>query len=181
MCTALIGVVPATFAFGKNVFTGVDVRWMHKGVQLRGEWITGRPFDGTTTRELAKAAGKKPRAYFRAFAVAGVPPEIMGIGPVVAIPKALAMAGLKLSDIGLIELNEAFAVQAVAVLKELGIDADRVNVNGGAVALGHAIGSSGGRVLTTLLYALRSRNLTRGIATLCLGGGNGVALAVERI
>ena len=89
-------------------------------------------------------------------------------------------AGWDLKDVDLFELNEAFAVQAVAVLNELGIDRDRVNVNGGAVALGHAIGSSGSRVLTTLIYALKRRNLKRGIATLCLGGGNGVALAVER-
>jgi acetyl-CoA C-acetyltransferase len=90
-------------------------------------------------------------------------------------------AGWKLADVDLFELNEAFAVQAVAVLDELGIDPEKVNVNGGAVALGHAIGSSGARVLTTLLYAMKRRNLRRGIATLCLGGGNGVALAVERI
>ena len=90
-------------------------------------------------------------------------------------------AGWPLDQVDLFELNEAFAVQAVAVLNELGIDPDKVNVNGGAVALGHAIGSSGARVLTTLLYALKRRNLKRGIATLCLGGGNGVALAVERV
>jgi acetyl-CoA C-acetyltransferase len=90
-------------------------------------------------------------------------------------------AGWALDSVDLFELNEAFSVQAVAVLKELGLDPDRVNVHGGAVALGHAIGSSGTRVLTTLLYALAQRGLTRGIATLCLGGGNGVALAVERI
>ena len=86
-----------------------------------------------------------------------------------------------LADVDLFELNEAFSVQAVAVLRELGIDPAKVNVNGGAVALGHAIGSSGGRILTTLLYSLEQRNLKRGIATLCLGGGNGVALAVERV
>ena len=88
--------------------------------------------------------------------------------------------GWDLADVDLFELNEAFSVQAIAVLRELEIDPDKVNVNGGAVALGHAIGSSGSRVLTTLLYALKRRNLRRGIATLCLGGGNGVALAVER-
>jgi acetyl-CoA C-acetyltransferase len=90
-------------------------------------------------------------------------------------------AGWALGEVDLFEINEAFSVQAVAVLKELGIDPTKVNVNGGAVALGHAIGSSGARVLTTLLYALKQRNLERGIATLCLGGGNGVAMAVERI
>ena len=99
---------------------------------------------------------------------------------VLADNKLAEKAGWDLKDVDLFELNEAFAVQAVAVLNELGIDPEKVNVNGGAVALGHAIGSSGGRVLTTLVYALKRRNLKRGIATLCLGGGNGVALAVER-
>ncbi len=101
--------------------------------------------------------------------------------PVEAVRRCLKKIGWSLSDVDLFELNEAFAVQAVAVLNELGIDERKVNVNGGAVALGHAIGSSGARVLTTLLYALKQRNLKRGIATLCLGGGNGVALAVERL
>ena len=96
-----------------------------------------------------------------------------------AVQKLLAKTGWALADVDLIELNEAFAVQAIAVMRELGLDEARVNVNGGAVALGHAIGSSGGRVLTTLLYALKQRGLRRGIATLCLGGGNGVALGVE--
>jgi acetyl-CoA C-acetyltransferase len=100
--------------------------------------------------------------------------------PVEAVLRVAQKTGWDLTDVDLFELNEAFAVQAVAVLHELGIDPEKVNVNGGAVALGHAIGSSGGRVLTTLLYALKRRGLTRGIATLCLGGGNGVALAVER-
>jgi acetyl-CoA C-acetyltransferase len=97
-----------------------------------------------------------------------------------AVRRVAEKVGWKLQDVDLFELNEAFSVQAVAVLRELQIDPDKVNVNGGAVALGHAIGSSGARILTTLLYALEHRNLKRGIATLCLGGGNGVALAVER-
>jgi acetyl-CoA C-acetyltransferase len=101
--------------------------------------------------------------------------------PVEAVRRVAAKAGWNLADVDLFEINEAFAVQAVAVIRELGIDAARVNVNGGAVALGHAIGSSGSRVLTTLLYALQNRGLKRGIATLCLGGGNGVALAIERL
>ena len=100
--------------------------------------------------------------------------------PVEAVRRVAAKVGWKIEDVDLYELNEAFAVQAVAVLRELGINPEKVNVHGGAVALGHAIGSSGSRVLTTLLYALKRRNLKRGIATLCLGGGNGVALAVER-
>ncbi len=101
--------------------------------------------------------------------------------PVDATRRVLAKAGWSLGEVDLVELNEAFAVQALAVMRELGLDERRVNVNGGAVALGHAIGSSGGRVLTTLLYALKHRRLKRGVATLCLGGGNGVALAIEML
>ena len=115
-----------------------------------------------------------------AQATSGLEPKMLLMTPVEASRKVAKKAGWNLQDVDLFELNEAFAVQAVAVLNELGIDRDRVNVNGGAVALGHAIGSSGSRVLTTLVYALKRRNLKRGIATLCLGGGNGVALAVER-
>ena len=129
----------------------------------------------------AQALGVKPLARVVTFAVAGVPPDIMGIGPVEAIPKALKQAGLTLADIDLIELNEAFAAQALAVIQAASLDPAKVNVNGGAVALGHPIGASGARVLTTLLYALKDRGLSRGVATLCLGGGNGVALAVERV
>jgi acetyl-CoA C-acetyltransferase len=101
--------------------------------------------------------------------------------PVEAVRRVLTKVAWWIEDVDLFELNEAFSVQAVAVLKELGIDPAKVNVNGGAVALGHPIGASGARILTTLLYALKQRNLRRGIATLCLGGGNGVALAVERL
>jgi acetyl-CoA C-acetyltransferase len=100
--------------------------------------------------------------------------------PVEAVRKVASKVGWKLEDVDLFEINEAFSVQAVAVMRELGIDPARVNVHGGAVALGHAIGSSGARVLTTLIYAMKHRNARRGIAALCLGGGNGVALAVER-
>ena len=100
--------------------------------------------------------------------------------PVEAVRKVASKVGWKLDDVDLFEINEAFSVQVVAVMRELGIDPSKVNVNGGAVALGHPIGASGARVLTTLLYALKRRNVRRGIATLCLGGGNGVALAVER-
>ena len=101
--------------------------------------------------------------------------------PVEATRKVLKKAGWSMNDVDLIELNEAFAVQAVAVMQELGVDPARVNVNGGAVALGHPIGASGARILTTLIYALKARGLKRGIATLCLGGGNGVALAIEML
>jgi acetyl-CoA C-acetyltransferase len=130
--------------------------------------------------ERAKTLGLSPLARIVAQAVSGLAPKLVLMTPVEAVRRVAQKAGWDLKDVDLFELNEAFAVQAVAVLHELGINPDKVNVNGGAVALGHAIGSSGGRVLTTLLYALKHRNLERGIATLCLGGGNGVALAVER-
>jgi acetyl-CoA C-acetyltransferase len=129
----------------------------------------------------AQSLGLAPLARIVAQATSGLAPKFVLMTPVEAVRRVAEKAGWKLEDVDLFELNEAFAVQAVAVLNELRIDPDKVNVNGGAVALGHAIGSSGGRVLTTLLYALKRRNLKRGIATLCLGGGNGVALAVERL
>ena len=121
-----------------------------------------------------------PMARIVGQATSGLPPKRLLMTPVEAVRRLLVKVGWRLEDVDLIELNEAFAVQAVAVLKELGLDSTRVNVNGGAVALGHPIGASGARVLTTLLYALEQRQLKRGIATLCLGGGNGVAVAVER-
>jgi acetyl-CoA C-acetyltransferase len=130
--------------------------------------------------ERAKSLGLAPLARIMGQATSGLAPKFVLMTPVEAVRRVAEKVGWDLKDVDLFELNEAFAVQAVAVLNELAIDADKVNVNGGAVALGHAIGSSGGRVLTTLLYALKRRNLKRGIATLCLGGGNGVALAVER-
>ena len=127
----------------------------------------------------AQALGLRPLARIVGQATSGLSPKLVLMTPVQAVQKLLTKTGWALADVDLIELNEAFAVQAIAVMRELGLDETRVNVNGGAVALGHAIGSSGGRVLTTLLYALRQRGLRRGIATLCLGGGNGVALGVE--
>jgi acetyl-CoA C-acetyltransferase len=130
--------------------------------------------------ERAASLGLTPLARIVAQATSGLAPKLVLMTPVEAVRRVVEKAGWKLRDVDLFELNEAFAVQAVAVLHELGIDPAKVNVNGGAVALGHAIGSSGARVLTTLLYALKHRNLKRGVATLCLGGGNGVALAVER-
>jgi acetyl-CoA C-acetyltransferase len=130
--------------------------------------------------ERAKALGLTPMARVVAQATSGLAPKLVMMTPVEAVRKAAARAGWKLPDVDLFELNEAFAVQAVAVMRELGIDPGRVNVHGGAVALGHPIGASGARVLTTLLYAMKRRDAHRGIATLCLGGGNGVALAVER-
>ena len=109
------------------------------------------------------------------FAAAGVPPEIMGIGPVVAIPKALALAGLKLDEIGVIELNEAFAVQALAVIRRAGLDPDRVNVNGGAIALGHPLGCTGAKLTATILREMERRKTRYGMVTMCVGGGQGAA------
>ncbi|MBI3400095.1 MAG: acetyl-CoA C-acetyltransferase [Acidobacteria bacterium] len=131
--------------------------------------------------DRAKVLGLSPLVRIVGQATSGLAPKFVLMTPVEAVRRLSAKVGWKLADVDLFELNEAFAVQAVAVLHELGIDQEKVNVHGGAVALGHAIGSSGSRVLTTLIYALRRRNLKRGIATLCLGGGNGVALAVERL
>ena len=130
--------------------------------------------------ERAEALGVAPMARIVGQAVSGLSPKWILMTPVQAVQKLLTKTGWTLDDVDLIELNEAFSAQALAVIRELGVDPAKVNVNGGAVALGHPIGASGARVLTTLLYALKNRGLTRGIATLCLGGGNGVALAVER-
>jgi acetyl-CoA acyltransferase len=129
----------------------------------------------------AKELGLKPKARFVSFAVAGVPPEIMGIGPVVAIPKALALAGMKLDEIGLIELNEAFAVQALAVIRQAGIDLERVNVNGGAIALGHPLGCTGAKLTATLLREMPRRNTRYGMVTMCIGGGQGAAGIFENL
>ncbi len=129
--------------------------------------------------ELAKGRGLRPLARVVGQATSGVEPSLVMMAPVEAVRKLLKKTGWKTEDVGLFELNEAFAVQAVAVAKELGLDLAKVNVNGGAVALGHPIGASGARILTTLIYALKARGLERGIATLCLGGGNGVALGIE--
>jgi acetyl-CoA C-acetyltransferase len=131
--------------------------------------------------ERAKTLDLPPLARIVAQATSGLAPKFILMTPVEAVRRVAEKAGWALEQVDLFEINEAFSVQAVAVLKELGIDPEKVNVNGGAVALGHAIGSSGARVLTTLLYALKQHNLKRGIASLCLGGGNGVALAVERV
>ena len=129
--------------------------------------------------EKAAALGARPRARVVSYASAGVDPKIMGIGPVPAVRKALDKAGLTADAIDLFELNEAFAAQSLAVLRELELDPARVNVNGGAIALGHPIGASGARILVTLIHALQARGLKRGLASLCIGGGQGVAMVVE--
>jgi acetyl-CoA C-acetyltransferase len=134
-----------------------------------------------TTARRSLREGLKPLALIRANATAGVDPAIMGLGPVPAVRRSLAKAGLSMSDIDLIELNEAFAAQALAVMHELELDSARVNVNGGAIALGHPIGASGARVLVTLLHELRRRNARYGLATLCIGGGQGIATIVETL
>lgn len=133
------------------------------------------------SEERAKAHGLEPLAVIRGAASAGVDPSIMGMGPWPACEKLMERTGLKKEDIGLWELNEAFAAQSLGVLAELKIDPARVNVNGGAIALGHPIGASGARVLVTLLHAMKNRGEALGVASLCIGGGQGIALAVERV
>jgi acetyl-CoA acyltransferase len=123
----------------------------------------------------ARELGLKPKARFVSYATAGVPPEIMGIGPVKAIPKALAMAGLKLDDIGVIELNEAFAVQSLAVIREAGLDPEKINVNGGAIALGHPLGCTGAKLTATILREMERVHSRYGMVTMCVGGGQGAA------
>ncbi|MGG0237214.1 acetyl-CoA C-acetyltransferase [Bacillus rhizoplanae] len=130
-------------------------------------------------REKAVSDGLKPLARFRSFAVAGVPPEVMGIGPIAAIPKALKLAGLELSDIGLFELNEAFASQSIQVIRELGLDEEKVNVNGGAIALGHPLGCTGAKLTLSLIHEMKRRNEQFGIVTMCIGGGMGAAGVFE--
>ena len=133
------------------------------------------------SRERAEKMGVKPMATFRSFAVAGVPPEIMGIGPAYAVPKALKQAGLTLDQIGLVELNEAFASQSLYVIRNLGLNLDIVNVNGGAIAVGHPLGCTGAKLTTTLLYEMRRRNVRYGLVTMCIGGGMGAAGIFERV
>ncbi len=133
------------------------------------------------SRAKAESLGLKPLARFISFAVGGVPPEVMGIGPVVAIPKALRLAGLSLQDIKLIELNEAFAAQSLAVMRELEIDPDLTNVNGGAIALGHPLGCTGAKLTTQLIYEMKRRGVQFGMVTMCIGGGMGAAGIFENI
>jgi acetyl-CoA C-acetyltransferase len=134
-----------------------------------------------TSGKHAKEAGATPLARILSYATAGVDPKVMGMGPVPAVRRALDRAGLKITDIDLFELNEAFAVQALAVSRELGLDASKVNIYGGAIALGHPIGASGARILTTLVHALRARQLRYGLAALCIGGGMGSAMIIETL
>jgi acetyl-CoA C-acetyltransferase len=128
----------------------------------------------------ARARGLTPLARIVSSATAGVDPAVMGTGPIPASKKALEKAGWTVADLDLVESNEAFAAQSLCVLRELGLDPDKVNVNGGAIAIGHPIGASGARILTTLLHEMKRRGAKKGLATLCIGGGMGVALCVER-
>jgi acetyl-CoA acyltransferase len=133
------------------------------------------------SEKKARELGLKPMARFVSFAVGGVPPEIMGIGPIVAIPKALKLAGLNLSDIGLVELNEAFAVQALAVVREVGLNLETLNVNGGAIALGHPLGCTGAKLTATILREMQRRGVKYGMVTMCIGGGQGAAGIFENL
>jgi len=132
-------------------------------------------------REKANSLGLTPMVKFRSFAVAGVAPEIMGVGPVEAVPRALKMAGLQLSDIGLFELNEAFASQSIQVIRQLGLNEEMVNVNGGAIALGHPLGCTGTKLTLTLAHEMKRRNVQFGIVTMCIGGGMGAAGVFELV
>jgi acetyl-CoA acyltransferase len=131
--------------------------------------------------ERAKAMGLKPLVKMRAFAVAGVPPEIMGIGPIEAIPKALKLAGLKVDDIGVIELNEAFAAQSLAIVRKLELDDEKVNVNGGAIALGHPLGATGAKLTVQLIHEMKRRKVQFGMVSMCIGGGMGAAGIFENL
>ena len=193
-------IVPVTVKGRKGDTIVEDDEYIRSGVTL--DSVSGvRPAfkkDGTVTaanasglndgaaalvvmsREEAEKRGAPILATIKSWASAGVDPSIMGIGPVPATRRALEKAGWSLADLDLIEANEAFAAQALSVGKELGWDADKVNVNGGAIAIGHPIGASGARVLTTLLYEMAKRDAKKGLATLCIGGGMGIAMCVER-
>jgi acetyl-CoA acyltransferase len=180
------------FSQDEGVRTGTTVEVLSKlrpAFNVKGTVTAGnssQTSDGAAAvmvmdREKAESLGLKPIAKFRSFAVAGVPPEIMGIGPVAAIPKALKIAGLELSDIDLFELNEAFASQSIQVIRELGLDEEKVNVNGGAIALGHPLGCSGAKLTLTLLHELQRRNQQFGVVTMCIGGGMGAAGVFEML
>ncbi len=134
-----------------------------------------------TSQEKAEALGVKPLARIVGYTVSGIEPELVMMAPVEAVEKLFQRTGWSKEEVELFELNEAFSVQAIAVIRELGLDAAKVNIHGGAVALGHPIGATGARILITLIYAMEERKATRGVAALCLGGGNAVAMAVERL
>jgi acetyl-CoA acyltransferase len=133
------------------------------------------------SREKAEELGVKPLAIFRGFSLGGVDPDVMGIGPVAAVPKLLKKTGIRLEEIDLVELNEAFASQALAVIRELGLNPEIVNVNGGAIALGHPLGCTGAKLTVSILNELKRRQKRYGLITMCIGGGMGAAGIVERV
>jgi acetyl-CoA acyltransferase len=165
-----LGKLPAVFAARGTVTAGNS-----------SQTSDGAAFSVVMSEARAQQLGLKPLARFVGFAVAGVAPEIMGIGPIEAIPKVLKQTGLSLQDIGLIELNEAFASQSLAIIKKLGIDPDKVNVNGGAIALGHPLGCTGAKLTATVLHEMQRRQVRYGLVTMCIGGGMGAAGIFERL
>jgi len=180
------------FEMDEGVRAGTDVEILSKlrpAFHVKGSVTAGNASqmsDGAATvllmdHEKAKAEGLTPLLKFRSFAVAGVEPEIMGVGPIEAIPKALDIAGLDLSDIGLVELNEAFASQSLRVIEALDLDTSIVNVNGGAIALGHPLGMTGTKLTLTLAHEMKRRNVQFGIVTMCVGGGMGAAGVFELV
>jgi acetyl-CoA C-acetyltransferase len=186
------GALPAIFSADEAIRpeTTVEVLARLKPAFQEGGTVTAGNAPGVsdgaaalvvTGCERARRLGLKPMAVIRAQATSGGAPEWFGLAPIEAVRRVAARAGWLLDEVDLFELNEAFAVQALAVIRDLGLDQAKVNVHGGAVALGHPIGASGARVLTTLLYAMERYGKTKGIAALCLGGGNAVALAIERV
>jgi acetyl-CoA C-acetyltransferase len=183
---------------GDPVVFEIDERPMDTTVEKMGKLGTAFKKDGTVTagnasgindaaaavvimsRDKAKELGLKPMAKIVSFAAGGVDPAYMGLGPVPAVKKALKYAGLSLDKIDMIELNEAFASQAISNIKELGLDMKRTNMHGGGISIGHPIGCTGARLVTTLCYQMRRLNLKYGIATMCIGGGQGMAMIIEK-
>jgi acetyl-CoA acyltransferase len=181
-----------TFSMDEGVRPGTSMEVLRKlrpAFHVKGTVTAGNSSqmsDGAASvlvmdRDKAEAEGLTPIVKFRSFAVAGVEPEIMGVGPIAAVPKALQIAGLELSDIGLFELNEAFASQAVRVIQELDLDIDKVNVNGGAIALGHPLGMTGTKLTLTLMHEMKRKQVQFGVVTMCIGGGMGAAGVFELI
>jgi acetyl-CoA acyltransferase len=167
-----------------EALAGLKPAFSPKGIVTAGnasQMSDGAAATVVMSRKKAKELGLEPIGRLVSYAVAGVPPEIMGIGPVEAIPKALKLAGLTLSDIDVIELNEAFACQALAVIQQAGLDPEKVNVNGGAVALGHPLGTTGAKLTAQILSELRRRKGRYGLVTMCVGGGMGAAGVIERL
>ena len=182
----------STFAMDEGVRVGTTVETLAKlrpAFNVKGSVTAGnasQTSDGAAAvlvmdREEAEVQGLKPMAKFLGFAVGGVPPEIMGVGPIVAVPKALKIAGLSIEDIDLWEINEAFASQSIQVVKELGIDLNKVNVNGGAIALGHPLGATGTVLTLKLLHELKRQGKKYGVVTMCIGGGMGAAGVFEML